>query len=74
MNPMNKTNPTHQAAPLNPDVIKDQDEQIRQLFRDIGLEVPSEGFGLLNDLGSTGSLLTLGIAAGQAKEEITNDE
>jgi hypothetical protein len=76
MNPMNKPNPKHQAATLHPDIIKDResDERIRQMFRDMGLEVPSEGFGLLNDLGDTGALLTLGIAAGKAKEEATSDE
>jgi hypothetical protein len=76
MNPMNKPNPKHQAATLHPDRVKEleSNERIRQMFRDMGLEVPSEGFGLLNDLGDTGSLLTLGIAAGQAKEEATNDE
>lgn len=75
MNQMNKPNPRHQAAPLHPDVIKDleSDERIRQMFRDMGLEVPAEG-GLLHDLGDTGALLTLGIAAGRAKEEATSDE
>jgi len=66
---MNQTN-------KHPDVIKDREsnERIRQMFRDMGLEVPSEGYGIINDLGSTGSLLTLGIAAGQAKEDATIDE
>jgi hypothetical protein len=66
MNQMNK----HR----DPIKLEESNERIRQMFRDMGLEVPSGGFGLLNDLGDTGSLLTLGIAAGQAKEEATNDE
>lgn len=72
---MNKPNPRHQAAPLHPDRIKElrENEEIRQMFRDMGFEVPEEG-GLLHNLGSTGSLLTLGIAAGQAKEQATSDE
>ncbi len=76
MNPMNKPNPRHQAAPLHPDRIKEleSNERIRQMFRDMGLEVPTEGFGLLHNLGDTGALLTLGVAAGQAKEQATNDE
>ncbi len=76
INPMNKPNPKHQAAPLHPDVIKDResDERIRQMFRDMGFKVHTEGFGLLHDLGDTGALLTLGVAAGQAKEEATNDK
>ena len=73
---MNKPNPRHQAAPLHPDRIKEleSNERIRQMFRDMGFKVHTEGFGLMHDLGSTGSLLTLGIAAGQAKEEATSDE
>lgn len=72
---MNKPNPRHQAAPLHPDRVKQlqDNEDIRQMFRDMGLEVPAEG-GLLHDLGDTGALLTLGVAAGKAKEEATSDE
>lgn len=76
MNPMNKPNPRHQASTLHPDRIKEleSNERIRQMFRDMGLKVRTEGFGLLHDLGDTGALLTLGVAAGKAKEEATSDE
>jgi len=70
MNP-NNTNflPPH---PLRAKEAQDS-EDIRQIFRNMGLRVRTSGFGIGHDLGSTGALLTLGIEAGKVKEELTQE-
>jgi hypothetical protein len=65
MNP-NNTNflPPH---PLRAKEAQDS-EDIRQMFRDAGIEVPASGFGIGHDLGDTGAILTLGIEAGKERQ------
>lgn len=59
-NPMNPTTDKYSASELHPDRVAEleSNERIRSLFRDMG--VPSGGFGLINDLGPVGKMLSLG--------------
>ena len=57
---MNPTTDKYSASELHPDRVAELEstERIRSLFRDMG--VPSGGFGLINDLGPVGKMLSLG--------------
>ena len=72
MNPNNK----HNSLPPHPTRTQENEsnERIRQIFRDGGINVHTSGFGIAHDLGDTGAMLTLGIQAGNVKEELTADE
>ena len=72
MNPNNENNKLH---PHPTAIQREKDiEEIRQMFRDMGIKVPKSGFGIGHELGDTGAMLTLGIRAGKVKEELTTDE
>lgn len=71
-------NPNNERSKLHPHPTATQrekdNEEIRQIFRDMGLRVRTSGFGIGHDLGDTGAMLTLGIEAGKMKEELTIDQ